>query len=138
MSKLYKHLKTIYLHRKYVRQMCWKMKFVWQGITHDLSKYSIEELNNEELAALKLTYLLYRLHKYLNREEKGLCPLLNRVSMSIKSLPYYTYDADPYDMIHDPHTPIKATYHSGEYVDIKPKIKDVWKKEIDQVLTKEK
>lgn len=44
MSKLYKHLKTIYLHRKYVRQMCWKMKFFWQGITHDLSKYSIAEL----------------------------------------------------------------------------------------------
>jgi len=44
MSKLAKHLKTIRTHRKYVRQMCWKMGLFWQGLFHDLSKYSIPEL----------------------------------------------------------------------------------------------
>ena len=44
MSKLFKHLRTIHNHRKYVRGMCWKMGLFWQGLFHDLSKYSIEEL----------------------------------------------------------------------------------------------
>jgi len=44
MGKLLKHLKTIRTHRKFVRQMCWKMGLIWQGLVHDLSKYSHEEL----------------------------------------------------------------------------------------------
>lgn len=44
MGKLLKHLKTIHTHRKYVRQMCFKMGIPWQGLVHDLSKYSISEL----------------------------------------------------------------------------------------------
>lgn len=44
MNKLIKHLKTIHTHRKYVRKMCWKMGLFWQGLVHDLSKYSIEEM----------------------------------------------------------------------------------------------
>lgn len=44
MGKLAKHLKTIRTHRKYVRKMCWKMGLFWQGLFHDLSKYSIPEL----------------------------------------------------------------------------------------------
>ena len=44
MGKLFKHLKTIRTHRKYVRKMCFKMGIGWQGIIHDLSKYSIAEL----------------------------------------------------------------------------------------------
>lgn len=44
MGKLFKHLKTIRTHRKYVRKACWKMGLFWQGLVHDLSKYSIEEL----------------------------------------------------------------------------------------------
>ena len=44
MGKLTKHLKTIRTHRKYVRKMCWKMGLFWQGLFHDLSKYSIPEL----------------------------------------------------------------------------------------------
>ena len=44
MGKLFKHLKTVRTHRKYVRKACWKMGLFWQGLTHDLSKYSIEEL----------------------------------------------------------------------------------------------
>lgn len=45
MTNLQKHLKTIRKHRKYVRQMCWKMGLFWQGLTHDLSKYSLKELS---------------------------------------------------------------------------------------------
>lgn len=44
MSKLFKHLKTIRTHRKYVRKACAKMGILWQGLLHDLSKYSITEL----------------------------------------------------------------------------------------------
>lgn len=44
MGKLLKHLKTIRTHRKFVRKACFKMGLFWQGILHDLSKYSIEEL----------------------------------------------------------------------------------------------
>ena len=43
-NKLFKHLKTIHIHRKYVRQMCFKMGIPWRGLVHDLSKYSIAEL----------------------------------------------------------------------------------------------
>lgn len=44
MNKLLKHLKTIRMHRKYVRKSCWKMGLFWQGFVHDLSKYSLKEL----------------------------------------------------------------------------------------------
>ena len=44
-SVLYKHLKLIHTHRKYVRKACFKMGLHWQGLTHDLSKYSITELS---------------------------------------------------------------------------------------------
>lgn len=37
------HRKTIKTHRKYVRQMCFKMGIPLQGLIHDLSKYSKEE-----------------------------------------------------------------------------------------------
>lgn len=42
---LLKHLKTVRKHRKYVRQACWKMGLFWQGLVHDLSKYSLKELS---------------------------------------------------------------------------------------------
>jgi hypothetical protein len=45
MKTLIKHLKTVHKHRKYVREACFKMGLVWQGLTHDLSKYSITELS---------------------------------------------------------------------------------------------
>ena len=44
MGNLVKHLKTVHRHRKYVRQACFKMGLFWQGLTHDLTKYSITEL----------------------------------------------------------------------------------------------
>lgn len=45
MKNLINHLKTVHKHRKYVRKACFKMGLVWQGLTHDLSKYSITELS---------------------------------------------------------------------------------------------
>lgn len=39
-NKLRNHLKTIRKHRKYVRQYCFAAGLHWQGIVHDLSKYS--------------------------------------------------------------------------------------------------
>ena len=44
MYTLFKHLKTVRTHRKYVRNACFKMGLWWQGLTHDLSKYSLTEL----------------------------------------------------------------------------------------------
>ena len=44
MKEFFKHLKTIRTHRKYVRKACFKMGLFWQGLTHDLSKYSITEM----------------------------------------------------------------------------------------------
>lgn len=45
MSNFIKHLKTIRKHKKYVRQACFKMGLFWQGLFHDLSKYSLTELS---------------------------------------------------------------------------------------------
>lgn len=45
MKKLFKHLKTVHIHRKCVRKACFKMGLYWQGLTHDLSKYSLTELS---------------------------------------------------------------------------------------------
>ena len=44
MYTLFKHLKLVRTHRKYVRKNCFKMGLWWQGLTHDLSKYSLTEL----------------------------------------------------------------------------------------------
>jgi hypothetical protein len=40
MNKFFSHLKTVYTHRKWVREYCFKAGLYWQGLTHDLSKYS--------------------------------------------------------------------------------------------------
>lgn len=37
------HWKKIRTHRKWVRRYCWKQGLFWQGLTHDLSKYSPTE-----------------------------------------------------------------------------------------------
>ena len=41
--KAWQHFKTITRHRWLVRQGCFKVGLYWQGITHDLSKYSPTE-----------------------------------------------------------------------------------------------
>ena len=37
------HLKTVNRHRRLVRRYCFKLGLYWQGLTHDLSKYSPTE-----------------------------------------------------------------------------------------------
>ena len=39
----WKHWNKIRTHRKWVRHYCWGMGLYWQGLTHDLSKYSPTE-----------------------------------------------------------------------------------------------
>ena len=34
------HLRTVGRHRRLVRHYCLRLGLVWQGLTHDLSKYS--------------------------------------------------------------------------------------------------
>ena len=41
--KAWNHFKTITHHRRLVRQGCFKVGLYWQGLTHDLSKYSPAE-----------------------------------------------------------------------------------------------
>jgi hypothetical protein len=43
MKKYWKHLVTITKHKWYVMKACFKSGLIWQGIVHDLSKYSITE-----------------------------------------------------------------------------------------------
>lgn len=42
-SNVLKHLKTVRAHRRLVMEHCFKAGLYWQGLTHDLSKYSPEE-----------------------------------------------------------------------------------------------
>lgn len=41
--KVWQHFKTITYHRRLVRKGCFKVGLYWQGIVHDLSKYSPSE-----------------------------------------------------------------------------------------------
>ncbi len=41
--KFFQHLKTVNRHRRLVRQGCFRVGLYWQGLTHDLSKYSPTE-----------------------------------------------------------------------------------------------
>ena len=40
------HTKTVMKHRREVRKLCFKCGLYWQGLTHDLSKYSTTEFIN--------------------------------------------------------------------------------------------
>lgn len=40
------HLRTVHRHRAMVRKLCFKCGLYWQGLTHDLSKYSPVEFIN--------------------------------------------------------------------------------------------
>ncbi len=42
-KRFYGHLHTINSHRRRVRKHCFKCGLYWQGLTHDLSKYSFVE-----------------------------------------------------------------------------------------------
>lgn len=45
-QRFWGHLKTVYRHRRMVRKLCFKCGLYWQGLTHDLSKYSPTEFWN--------------------------------------------------------------------------------------------
>ena len=45
-TKFFKHLHTVNKHRRLVRKLCFKCGLYWQGLTHDLSKYSPTEFIN--------------------------------------------------------------------------------------------
>ena len=42
-QRFWGHLRTVQKHRKAVRKLCFKCGLYWQGLTHDLSKYSPTE-----------------------------------------------------------------------------------------------
>ena len=42
-QRFWGHLRTVHKHRKMVRKLCFKCGLYWQGLTHDLSKYSWTE-----------------------------------------------------------------------------------------------
>ncbi|MDE6850236.1 MAG: catalase [Clostridia bacterium] len=41
--QFFRHLHTVCKHRRLVRKNCFKAGLVWQGLTHDLSKFSAKE-----------------------------------------------------------------------------------------------
>ncbi len=43
LSNFFGHLHTVGQHRRLVRKYCFKLGLYWQGLTHDLSKYSPTE-----------------------------------------------------------------------------------------------
>lgn len=45
-QKFFGHLRTVHKHRAMVRKLCFKCGLYWQGLTHDLSKYSPTEFLN--------------------------------------------------------------------------------------------
>ena len=45
-QRFFGHLKTVMKHRREVRKLCFKCGLYWQGLTHDLSKYSPVEFWN--------------------------------------------------------------------------------------------
>ena len=47
MGVRWKHFKTVYNHKKFVYQECRACGIIWQGITHDLSKFSPIEFTSK-------------------------------------------------------------------------------------------
>lgn len=45
-KRFFGHLRTVNKHRAMVRKLCFKCGLYWQGLTHDLSKYSPTEFWN--------------------------------------------------------------------------------------------
>ena len=43
MPRFFAHWRTVARHRRLVRQYCFRLGLYWQGLTHDLSKYSPTE-----------------------------------------------------------------------------------------------
>lgn len=101
MSKLLKHLKTVRIHRKYVRRACFKMGIPWQGLIHDLSKYSLKELS------IAKYYIGTRSPHAVARDEIGYSPSwLNHYHKNKHHWQYYLDIEDWPDKV----IPIKMPY----------------------------
>ena len=61
-QKAMKHLATVNKHRRQVRKNCFRMGLYWQGLTHDLSKYSWAEFR---IGAKYFFYAFYPIHLFL-------------------------------------------------------------------------
>ena len=66
MMKAWQHFKTITTHKMWVMRYCFKIGLYWQGLTHDLSKYSPSEF----WQGCKY-YQGYRSPNNAEREDKG-------------------------------------------------------------------
>ena len=53
MIKAWEHFKTITRHRHGVIKNCYKAGILWQGLRHDLSKYSPEEFIKAHVRPMK-------------------------------------------------------------------------------------
>ena len=70
MMKAWQHFKTITTHKMWVMRYCFKIGLYWQGLTHDLSKYSPTEF----LVGMKY-YQGDRSPNNAEREDTGIiCP----------------------------------------------------------------
>ena len=57
--KFLAHLRTINRHRRLVRKYCFRLGLIWQGLTHDLSKYSPAEFWRS-VHSVSYTHLVYK------------------------------------------------------------------------------
>ena len=84
-QKMMGHLKTILHHKRLVREGCFKAGIYWQGITHDLSKFSPTEFwvgaryfqgdrspNNAQREALGYSDAWLPRPGYITREETSI------------------------------------------------------------------
>ena len=67
-EKIKMYYRTVKNHRKYVALWCRKMGIFWQGVVHDLSKYSKRERN------IYLYYGMGRSPHEIARQELGYSP----------------------------------------------------------------
>lgn len=79
-QKMMGHLKTILHHKRLVREGCFKAGIYWQGITHDLSKFSPTNFGSvqdifraiEVLIMHREKILVYPRPGYITREETSI------------------------------------------------------------------
>ncbi len=90
--KAIKHLKTICSHKNLVRKYCFRVGLYWQGMTHDLSKYSPTEF----LVGCKY-YQGFKSPNNAEREDKGYSSAwLHHKGRNKHHLEYWIdYSADP-------------------------------------------
>lgn len=87
MMKLFKLLRRVIIHKFWVAYYCFQIGLYWQGITHDLSKFSLTEIKGalkywndsksslayeKELNGYSATFLHHRVRNYVfdNRRVK--------------------------------------------------------------------